>query len=180
MTMEVRELRGNDAKRQRIEAWKLMRTLTPFSVEDIATGTEMAEAAARRLIRAMLDSGHVRVVAQRRIGEAGSYNLFELVTGQRMPSVIDARYYWQMQAWTAMRIHRRFTASSILRSMEAGLTTERTMRRWLKALERYDYVRQDGPTVPGRENWYQIVIDQAEAPIVRAAPVRRRREVSDD
>lgn len=92
--------------------------------------------------------------------------MYRVANGGRMPREIDRHYYWQMQAWQAMRIHREFTASELLRSMEEDLTTERTIRRWLKALSRFEYIRQVGPTTPGQETLYQIVMDVPDAPIV--------------
>lgn len=154
-----------------------MRILKTFTVEDIVAGTEMTDAAARALIRRLVDDGHVEFVERRKIGLQGSFNKFAATTS-RLPAAIDRRYYWQSQAWTAMRIHRQFRAHDILRTMEQGVVSTRSMRRWLKALARAGYVRQMSDSKPGKEIRYQMISDEPKPPIV-ALPSSRR-EVTDD
>lgn len=153
--------RGNNARQLRLAAWRVMWALSFFTSEDVVAGSGMTGHSARALIRRLLKGGVIERAQARQVGQSGSREVYRLASGvSGIPREVDDAAYWQHQAWTAMRILRRFTASEVLRAMWPGAASLRSVGRWCRALAAEGYLRQHGEPVPGQENVYQLVRDE--------------------
>lgn len=159
--------RGIESRRARVAAWRVMRALTSFTADDLEGGAGMTHHAARTLIRKLLAAGRIEHVESRQVGRINSYEVYRVRPGTtKMPLEIDGIYYWQIQAWTAMRWKRAFRPADLIPAMEDDLVDLRTLRRWCKALANGGFLRQAAPTRPGRETPFQMISEQPEPPHV--------------
>ena len=181
-TREARaEVRGLEARRRRVAAWRAMCRAERFDTRYVMEASGLTASAARALLRRLAGRGLIErlddaappgLPGDRRRTDGTFCGHVYRVTPEalgRVPRAVDAVHYWQAQAWQAMRIKRRFTASELARAMEPGLCSVIALRKWCKALAGAGYVRPVGAPTPGRERLYTIVRDAGpEPPFVRA------------
>lgn len=155
-------MRSNDYPTAREHAWAVMQTLDTFTVDDLTEQAEISGTNAAKLIYDLRQSGHVEV-HQERNGTPGSRHHYHVVRRSRhTPRAVVQRPDWRKQAWSSIRIKRRFTAYELKVTMTADVSL-RTVQGYLRLLDKAGYICKVGrnapPGTPMSHLIYQLVRD---------------------
>ena len=128
-------------------AWVFICNGDTFTTRDVVREGGMSYNSAQGWVKRLADAGLVRQTGRREgRGQAKRYTLCSHANVGRAavpPEVSKRRKDWKQEAWTAMRIKRRFTVAAILVTLATEVQRD-TVYRYCRTLEQNGYLSASG------------------------------------